>query len=303
VFHLYGIVWMTESMLTGCRGILQTVFTVPGALATLSKEGVTVFPTVPPMLRALGEGMGLPHGSLDEARGDLSALRLILSSAAPLSREIVSKFRSRFGPIPLYDAYGTSETSGPITCGPLDRPPRPDSVGLPLDGVSVEIRDEASRRLEPGQQGEIWVRSPGVMRGYYRDDEATQKAIVDGWYRTGDLGYLDQDGYLYITDRTVDVVNVAGMKVYPREVEDAIRGFDGVRDVVVARTPHAATGETPIAHVLPAEGAEISIASLVKFLRARLAPHKIPTKIELVSELPILPSGKVRRANVQPKTT
>jgi acyl-CoA synthetase (AMP-forming)/AMP-acid ligase II len=144
------------------------------------------------------------------------------------------------------------------------------------------------------------MKSPGLMNGYFRNEELTRKVIRDGWYRSSDLGFLDEDGYLHLVDRLNDIIFVGGANVYPREIEEALRGFDAIADAAVVAMKHAATGEAPLAYVVPREGRDVAIPELLVHLRSRLAPHKIPRKIETVAELPRSSLGKVQKHKLPP---
>ena len=248
---------------------------------------MTFFPGVTPVYQAIA-AMPLKRGAYD-----FSSLRLTMSGGAPIARTTTDAARVVLGDPPFYDGYGITETSPLISFGPLGSVQPPGSSGKPLPGVEVEIRDPAGAAVPVGEIGEIWTRSPAVMKGYYLDPEATAAAVVDGWYRSGDIGQLDADGFLYICDRVKDTIIVNGENVYPREVEAAILEYPGVLRTAVIRMQTSDTGEAPIAYIVPAEGTTLSVRELLRFLRERLAPFKLPRKFEMVAEIPTSPSGKI----------
>lgn len=293
-FHVYSCVMVMQcTLLTGATLVPIAGFGFPDILRVLSQFRVTLFPGVPPMMLALAER------TWDPAKYDLSALRMMVSGGAPLPNETWQRVTDRLG-VPLYNGYGCTETSPLISMGPIAAPHRVGSCGYPLPGVTVHICDETGAVLPAGQQGEVRVLTPGLMKGYYNNPEATAAAIVDGWYLTGDVGYLDEDGYLYITDRIKDVIFVAGMNVYPREIEEAIHAFPTVARAAVVRMMVKGTGEAPHAYVVPLPGQTVNVVELLAFLRTRLASYKVPRAVEIVDTIPTTASGKVMKYKLAP---
>ncbi len=288
-FHVYSNVLVLQAtLLIGAKLVPLAEFRYPDILRVLSEHRITFFPAVPPMMLALAER------TWDPGKYDLSSLRLIVSGGAPLPHETWQRVRDKLG-VPMYDAYGCTETSPILAVGPVSAPHRHGSCGQPAPGVTIRICDPSGTALPSMEPGEIRALTPGLMKGYYNDPAATAEAIVDGWYRTGDVGYLDADGYLFITDRIKDVIFVAGMNVYPREVEEAIHQFPSVGNAAVVRMQFKATGEAVMAYVVPAPEATIDTVELLAFLRERLAPHKIPKRIEIVDMIPTTASGKIQK--------
>jgi long-chain acyl-CoA synthetase len=288
LFHVYPLVLLFLSGLAaGHALVLEKGFKFPRLLELLTKHRVTFFPAVPPVHQALAT---LPW---DRARYDFSSLRLVMSGGAPLASATVDAVRGLLGDPPFYDGYGITETSPLISFGPLGTAQPPGSSGKPLPGVQVEIRDEAGRPLPVGEIGEIWTKSRGVMKGYYNDPTATAAVVIDGWYRSGDIGRLDEAGFLYVCDRVKDMIIVNGENVYPREVEAALLEYPGVARAAVARMTTSDSGEAPVAFIVPTADTSIAIRDLLGFLRERLAPFKLPRKFEIVAEIPTSPSGKI----------
>ncbi|MFP5373238.1 MAG: AMP-binding enzyme, partial [Actinomycetes bacterium] len=204
--------------------------------------------------------------------------------------------------------YGLSETSGLVSTLPAqDHEPGPRrsallrSAGRPYPWVEVRIADVVSGEpLPPGQVGEVWTRSESVMKGYWRQPEASAEVLVaDGWFRTGDAGYLDEEGYLYLTDRIKDMIVSGGENVYPAEVENVLAGHPSVADVSVIGVPDERWGETVKAVVVPVQGATVDEADLLAHARASLAGFKCPTSVDVVDALPRNPSGKVLKRELR----
>jgi len=290
LFHIYAHASLfLASLLTGARVVLERMFTIPAFVGRLAHERATVFSAVPPMLQALDAA------SWSASDYDLGALRLITTSGAPAPLEMQRRLEAKFPRAPIYEGYGITETSACCTIGPLDEEHVVGSCGKPIPDVHVRICDEVGRDVPPMEAGEIWIRTPGLMKGYYRDDDATAAAVVAGYFRSGDIGHLDGDGRLYVTDRIKDVIFVGGDKVVPREVEEAILRYPSVARAAVVRMDHPATGEAPLAYVVVREGATLEVAPLIAFLRDQLAPYKVPRKVQVVTEIPTTASGKIQR--------
>jgi long-chain acyl-CoA synthetase len=247
---------------------------------------------------------------VDEA--DYSSLQVFVYGASPISEEVLARsvqmFKCKF-----WQAYGLTETTGAVVNLPphdhdLDGPNRHRlrSCGLPGPGVEIRIVDTDSaaegqpRDCAQGEVGEIWIRSPQVMLGYWNMADETAKAITpDGWFRSGDAGYLDADGYLYIHDRVKDMIVSGGENVYPAEVENVLMGHPAIADVAVIGVPDDMWGETAKAVVVPAPGAEVTEQEIIDYARERLARFKCPTSVEWVDMLPRNPSGKILKKDLR----
>jgi acyl-CoA synthetase (AMP-forming)/AMP-acid ligase II len=203
----------------------------------------------------------------------------------------------------FYQAFGMTETGAAATLLPddhdlaiTDRAGLLASCGRPMLGTEIRIVDADRRELPTGSIGEIAVRGPQLMGRYWRNEQATRKSLVDGWFHTGDVGYLDKDGYLYITSRLVDVIVVGGMNIYPTEVEGVISGMPEVHEVAVIGVPHDTYGETVMAVVVPASSAVIDIEQIRQYCEGRLASYKWPRLLTIVTELPRNAMGKVLKS-------
>ena len=257
-------------------------------IAEIMQHEATVMPAIPQLYRAL-VNVDLP--------ADLP-LRVCLSGAAPLPVEVLNAFRERVG-IPLLEGYGLSETS-PVACtNPLHGTQKAGSVGVPIRGVEFQIRNDAGEVLPVGEPGEICIKGHNIMMGYWNNPEATEASIKDGWLLTGDIGRLDEDGYIYITDRKKDMLLVNGINVYPREVEEVIYQFDGIKEAAVVGVSDPRKGEMVVACVAPVEGRELDETALLAFLKTKLAAYKLPRKVMKMEALPRNATGKILKTNLR----
>jgi acyl-CoA synthetase (AMP-forming)/AMP-acid ligase II len=285
-----SVVLSLAYLAAGATLVLVADPTPEKVLAALREHAATHVWLVPEMLRGLVETGGL---------GDLPRLREILYGAAPMPVEVYAE-AARATPAGFRQVYGVTEVGGPfVTLSPAEHPapdgPLPDvlPVGRVVPGMSVQIVDPDGEPLPTGGVGELCARGDGVMRGYWNDPGATASVTVDGWIRTGDLGQLDEDGYLHLLGRKTDMIIRAGHNVYPAEIERVLRRHPGVRDAVVVGMP---TGETeaPVAFVVPA-GRRPAIAELHAYLAETLADYKRPREVRFLDELPRTETGKIRR--------
>jgi long-chain acyl-CoA synthetase len=206
--------------------------------------------------------------------------------------EVFNEFTRKF-PFPLREGYGPTESSPVATVNPIYGINKPGSIGKPIPNVELSIRDEAGQELLVGAIGEICICGGNVMRGYWNQPEETAKVLRDGWLYTGDVGYRDADGYYYITDRKKDMLLVNGNNVYPREIEEVICQFPGVKEAAVIGVPDARKGEQPVAFVVAAEGQTVDEKALFQFVRGKLADYKVPKRVVFVSALPRNAMGKI----------
>ncbi|MBA4146981.1 MAG: long-chain fatty acid--CoA ligase [Verrucomicrobia bacterium] len=251
------------------------------------KRQATILPAVPQFFRTL------MHPSVPPQ----IPLRLCISGGAPLPGEILKEFTAKF-PFPLVEGYGLSEASPVVTFNPLEKQ-KPGSIGKPIAGVEVTVQDDAGALLGAGETGEICVRGGNVMQGYWNKPEETEKSIRDGWLLTGDVGHQDEEGYFYITDRKKDMLLVNGINVYPREIEERIYQFPGVKEAAVIGVPDARRGELPIAFVSMNEGTTLDEKALLQFLREKLADYKIPKRVTALPALPRNATGKILKTSLR----
>jgi long-chain acyl-CoA synthetase len=219
-------------------------------------------------------------------------LRICISGAAPLPVQVLQEFEAKFH-VPLIEGYGLSEASPVVTKNPLDRTRKAGSIGLPIPNVEVSIQDDAGRELGANDIGEVCVRGGNVMLGYWKQPEETAKVMRNGWLLTGDIGYRDDQGYYFITDRKKDMLLVNGINVYPREIEEILYQFPGVKEAAVVGKTDPRKGELPIAFVVANEGVVLEEKALQHFVRRKLADYKVPRKVVLLPALPRNATGKI----------
>jgi long-chain acyl-CoA synthetase len=237
----------------------------------------------------------LPAG----ARAQAPHLRYLYAGGSPLDPALKRTVEERFA-LPLHNGYGLTETSPTVSQTRLDAPRADTSVGPPIPGVEVRIVDIAERDVDAGAVGELWVRGPNVMRGYYRDPQATAAAITsEGWLRTGDLARQEADGALFIVGRSKDLIIRSGLNVYPSEVESVLNAHPAVAQSVVVGRQVADGNEEVVAFVELAAGHDADAAELAAHAAAQLAPYKRPSEIRVMTALPASPTGKVLRGQLK----
>ena len=296
LFHVFGLnVVLGLSLMAGASVTLIDHFHPTETLTRMRHDNVTVVGAVPAILEA--------WLSLDEVTAPPDAfarVRLCVSGAAPLAPELVVAMRDRFT-LDVHDGYGLTEASPVVTTSAVASKPRAGSVGPPLPGVEVRLVDLDGNDVLEGDPGEIYVRGPNVFAGYWGDADATARVLgADGWLHTGDVGVADADGWLSLVERAKDVVIVSGFNVYPGEVEHVLAQHPDVADVAVVGEPHPRTGETVVAYVVPKEGSNPDPVELLRHAGRRLARYKLPTRVELVDELPRSFAGKLLRRELSP---
>jgi len=289
-FHLYGIAACLHlGVLLGATLILLPRWDVQEVLKAIHRLRPTLFPGVPTMYIAINH-----YPNLD--RYDLSSLRFCLSGAAPLPAEVQQEFERRSG-CRMVQGYGMTEASPVTHLTPLVGETPLRSTGLPVPNTDARIVDvETGRRtLPPGEEGEIIVRGPQVMKGYWQRPTETANVLRDGWLHTGDIGYMDERGFFYVVDRKKDMIISGGAKVFPREVEEVLYQHPGVREVAVVGVPDPYWGEAVKAYIVPREGVRLEEAEIIQFCKERLAAYKVPKSVEFRDELPKTLVGKVLR--------
>ncbi len=286
LFHVHGLGNGVCSWLaSGCRMRLVERFDANLALDWFEQFQPTLFFGVPTIYVRL---LGL---SLEVARGVGSRTRLFVSGSAPLPAHVLEAFRERFGHT-ILERYGMSETLM-LTSNFLAGERRAGTVGYPLPGVSLSLRDTRGALVDPGAIGEVWVRGPTVFSGYWRNAEATASAFRDGWFATGDLGQLDENGCLTLRGRATELIISGGFNIYPREIEEVLLEQDGVREAAVVGTPDERRGEVPVAYVV-ADG-DVDVERLRERCAQLLASFKAPRAIVRVDSLPRNAMGKLQK--------
>lgn len=289
-FHIYGmVVIMSGALRVGATVVTMPRFDIEQFLALVPKHGVTIGYVVPPIVLALAK-----HPAVDNY--DLSTLTSILSGAAALPEPVARACAERNGTV-VRQGYGLTETSPVTHFNPRDREIKVTSVGPAAPNTVYRIVDLASRQNVPaGEVGEVWVRGPQVMKGYLHNPEATRAMIdEDGWLHTGDLGYADADGYLYVVDRVKELIKYKGQQVAPAELESVVQSHPAVADAAVIPSPDLEAGEVPKAFVVVKPGLDVTADEIIAHVADRVAPHKKVRRVEFIDTIPRVPSGKILR--------
>jgi long-chain acyl-CoA synthetase len=292
MFHAFAATaGMLSPLLYGGAIVPLPRFEPQQVAETIERTRATIFLGVPSMYVAL---LRLP----DHFTAKFAPLKFCVSGGAALPVAIMEQFEKRFGKL-IYEGDGPTECS-PVTCvNPIGGKRKPGTVGKSIPGVEMKIMDEAGRELPHGQIGELCVRGANVMKGYWRLPEETKQAFFGEWFRTGDLGTEDDEGYFSILDRRKDMIIVNGMNIYPRIIEEVIIRFPGVRECAVVGEPHPLHGEIPLAYFSTAEGKEISDHDLRAFCLDNLGRHEVPRKFIFMRELPKNASGKIMKRELR----
>ncbi|MGH3929437.1 MAG: class I adenylate-forming enzyme family protein [Pseudonocardiaceae bacterium] len=290
LYHCFGQnAVLNAGLQAGATIVLEPAFSLGRLPEIVRAEAPTMFFGAPPVYIALLEHL---------APGDLGSIRYYFSAAAAMSPSVAIRFQEIFGHV-VHVGYGLTETSPFATYNHCTRY-RLGSVGTPIRDVQIRIVDpDSGAERSTDEVGEIVIRGPNVMLGYWCRAEETAEVIRAGWLHTGDLGRLDRDGYLYVVDRLKDMINVGGVKVYPTEVEERLLAHPEVARATVLSVPDATLGERVAAAVVLAEGSRVTPEQLIAFLRERIADFKVPSVLEIRSELPVSPTGKVLRGRLR----
>jgi acyl-CoA synthetase (AMP-forming)/AMP-acid ligase II len=289
-YHIYGMtIIMSAALHLGATVVTMPRFDLEQFLELMQKYQATTAYLVPPIVLALAK-----HPLVDKY--DLSKLRFINSGAAPLPEPVAKACAERLGCI-VKQGYGLTETSPATHTNPINYEIKVTSVGVPVPNTEFRIIDMATGEdVEAGRFGEIWIRGPQVMKGYLHQPEATQDMIDgEGWLHTGDVGYVDEDEYLYVIDRVKELIKYKGFQVAPAEIEAVVQAHPAVADVAVIPSPDEEAGEVPKAFVVLKPDLEVSGAQIMAHVAERVAPHKKVRKIEFVEAIPKVPSGKILR--------
>ena len=288
LFHVFALTTVLHySVDTAAEMILLPRFEMKSFLATARRTRPTQFFGVPTLYAALND---------KDLHGEFDQVRVCISGGAPLPLEVRRAFESRTG-VNVVEGYGLSEASPIIACNPLEGLVKDNSCGPAFPGTVLEIRgkDDPSRILPNGERGEVCVRGPQVMKGYWNRPEESADAFIDGALRTGDIGYIDEDGYLFLVDRIKDLILAGGYNVYPRVIEDAIYEHPMVAEAVVIGIPDPYRGQAPKAFVSLHPGDMLTEEELLEFLRSRLNKIEMPCAVEFRDTLPKTLIGKLSK--------
>lgn len=297
LFHVYGMTSaMNLSIFIGAKSILLPKFEIREVLQTIKETKPTSFPGVPTMYIAL-----INHPDV-EAYG-LDSIRTCNSGSAPMPVELLKKFQEKTG-AKILEGYGLTETSPTTHCNPSFGNRKPGSVGIGVPSTDYKIVDleEGSKELPPGEIGEVIIKGPQVMKGYWNMPEETENALRDGWLYTGDIAYMDEEGYLFIVDRKKDLIIASGYNVYPRDVEEVIYQHPAVQEAVAIGVPDSYRGETVKAVIVLKDGMKCDEEELIAFCKKNLSAYKVPRIIEFRKELPKTAVGKILRRQIREET-
>ena len=290
LFHCFGQNFIMNAALdAGATLVLHERFQVEEILGSVKTDRVTMFFGVPPVYQRL---LSVPN--IEEY---FRNVRYCFTAAAPMPVVVARHWQRRVGQI-IYEGYGLTETS-PFASYNHDSLYREGSVGTPVEEVKMKIVDAEGRALPTGETGEIAIKGPNVMLGYFRRPKETAEAIRDGWFLTGDIGKIDNDGYFYLVDRAKDMINVSGFKVWPREVEEVLLQHSSVSEVAVIGIEDADSGEAVKAFVVVKQGAAIDEPEIIDYARALIAGYKTPRFVEFIDRLPRNPAGKILKRELR----
>lgn len=289
-FHVFAMtVVMNMSVNIGACIVMHPRFELEAVVADIPKKKPTLMPGVPTMYTAISN-----HPKATET--DMSSIKFCMSGGAPLPVEVKQRFEQLTG-AKVFEGYGLTETSPVATCNPLNGINKPGSIGQPVPRTEIVIvdREDPAKIMPQGEAGEICVRGPQVMKGYFNRPDATAECLVDGLLRTGDVGYMDEDGYTFIIDRMKDLILAGGFNVYPRTVEEAIYEHPAVAEVTVIGIPDDYRGQSVKAFVKLKDGEALDETTLMDFLKPKLGRHEMPSQIEFRDELPKTMIGKLSK--------
>ncbi|OQX57321.1 hypothetical protein B5M50_05960 [candidate division KSB1 bacterium 4484_219] len=290
-YHSFGqTVVMNAGLISGARIVLLSNFEPDAVFKVIKDEGVTIFASVPTMLRMLLDA------SADKV--DFSSIKYCLCGGAKLETSLMQAFEEKFG-ILINEGYGLTETSPVVSFNPFGFGRKPGSVGVPLKGVNVKVVDENGKELPPNKEGEIIVSGPNVMKGYLNRPEATKEVLKQDWFYTGDIGKIDEDGYIYILDRKKDLIIKGGFNVYPREVEELLLYHPKVKEVAVIGVPDSIQGEEVKAYVVLKDGKRASKDEIINYCQEHMALYKCPKYVVFLRQLPKSPAGRVLKRRLK----
>lgn len=289
-FHVFAMTAvMNMAIATGSKLIMLPRFELAKVVKAIHKHKPTIFPAVPTIFNAISNYK-------DVHNYNLTSLKYCISGGATLPEQVRDEF-VKITKCKLVEGYGLSESSPVATCNPPHNGGKINSIGLPLPGTQVEVRDmnNLSKALPIEERGEVFIKGPQVMQGYWGRDEATKETIIDGWLRTGDVGFMDHDGYVFLTDRLKEIIIVSGYNVYPKLIEEAFYKNEFVEEVIVIGIPDKKKGEVPKAFVKLKQGADITESELLSFAKGHLNPIEKPVAVEFREELPKTLIGKLSK--------
>ncbi len=273
--------------------MLESIRPFEKMLHAIATHKPTVLAAMPQLYNVLAMA-DLPEEVLQSFR----TLRACVSGSAALPEAVLNGFEKRF-PAPLLEGYGLSESAPVAAINPLDGVRKVNSIGIPIPGVEIRVFDEDDNEVPVGEVGELVMRGPNVMKGYFKRPDETAEALRSGWLHTGDVGKADEDGYFYIVERKKELIISKGMKIYPRQIEELLYAHPKVADAAVVAKAHESQGEIPVAFVSLREGVEASKAEIIEYLKPKVARYKVPREIVFVKEFPRTPTGKILKRQLK----
>jgi long-chain acyl-CoA synthetase len=292
LFHVFGMNSIMNTTVMA-RGLMTLVprFDPTKVLEVVQRDRATTFAGVPTMYAAL-----LHHPERD--RYDVSSLHLCVSGGSAMPVEVLRGFDEAFGAT-ILEGYGLSETTGMASFNTRDRERKPGSIGVPVGGTEMKVVDDEGNEVGRGEPGEIVMRGPFVMTGYWGRDDATEEVVRNGWFHTGDVATVDEDGFFFVVDRKKDLIIRGGYNVYPREIEEVLYAHPGVLEAAVVGVPHESLGEEVAAAVVRKPGSDVSADELSEHARSQLAAYKYPRVVWFLDELPKGPTGKILKREIE----
>jgi long-chain acyl-CoA synthetase len=292
LFHSFGQTCCLNAAVVNTAMIsLIPRFDPEKALEIIERDRITIFEGVPTMYNAM-------LAVEDRERFDTSCLRLCLSGGAAMPAETMRGFEEAFN-CKILEGYGLSETSPVASFNHPERERKPGSIGTPIEGVEMKVVDDEGNDVKQGEPGEIVIRGHNVMKGYWNREDATAEAMKDGWFHTGDIATVDEDGYFFIVDRKKDLIIRGGYNVYPREIEEVLYEHPAIQEAAVIGVPHDELGEEVGAAVVLKSGEELSGDDVKQYVKEQVAAYKYPRKVWFMDELPKGPTGKILKREIE----
>ncbi len=298
--HIFGVGVMVSSYLSsekiakaGSYGVQMGWFDTEPYMALIQEHQCNIMPAVPTMLSLI-----LNHPNIEEY--NLSSLREVICGASPLPEEVARSFSERFG-CRVREIYGLTEAAGLGSANRRSQTYKPKSAGRAYFNVDLQIFDPDDKPLPTGERGEIVMKGPSMMKGYFNKPDKTAEAMRNGWLHTGDVGYLDDDGYLFVVDRVKDMIIRGGENIYPAQLEDILYRVPGVAEAAIVGTPDETYGENIVAFVVAGPGITLSETEIIDFMKSETSSFKVPSKVYLIDSLPKNPVGKILKRELREK--
>ncbi|BBO93151.1 long-chain-fatty-acid--CoA ligase [Desulfosarcina ovata] len=290
IFHVFGQNFIMNGTFNTCSTLVLFRRFVPDAvLQSIAKNRVTMFFAVPTIFINLL--------NMDLSDYDISSIRYDFSAAATLPQEIFLRWKERFGR-QIHEGYGLTESS-PFACYNHNYHHKFGSIGTPVENVEIKIKDEFDDDVPPGQWGEICIKGPGVMKGYWNRPDESERTLRNGWLHSGDIGKKDEDGYVFIVDRVKDMINAAGFKIWPAEVEQYLYRHPAIKELAVYGIPHPEKGEAVCASIVLKDDKKATPEEIIAYCRENMAAYKVPSRVLIIDELPKSATGKILKRELR----